>query len=43
MIRGNVDDTASIEDLPEVQLLNLNGWRCLVTHICGMPPKGCAF
>jgi len=23
-----------------VQLLALNGWRILMTHIVGMPPKG---
>jgi predicted phosphodiesterase len=43
IIRGNVDDSASVEDLPEVQVLSVNGWRLLMTHICGMPPKGGAF
>lgn len=29
-----------MEQLPEVQLQTVNGWRILMTHICGMPPKG---
>jgi predicted phosphodiesterase len=38
--RGNVDDGASLEELPEMQVLDVNGWHILMTHICGMPPKG---
>lgn len=38
--RGNVDDGAGLDELPEAQLLTLNGWRILMTHIVGVPPKG---
>jgi hypothetical protein len=23
-----------------MQVLDVNGWHILMTHICGMPPKG---
>lgn len=38
-VRGNVDDCASTDELPEVRIETFNGWRILVTHIVGMPPK----
>ena len=37
--RGNVDDEASWRLYPEVRLLELNEWKVLLLHICGMPPK----
>lgn len=37
---GNVDDTPDCT-LPEELLLSVNGWRVLVTHIVGMPPRTC--
>ena len=38
--RGNVDDTDGCGELPEHAMRHINGWRVLVTHIIGMPPKG---
>ena len=35
-----MDEGASLEELPEMQVLDVNGWHILMTHICGMPPKG---
>lgn len=35
-----MDDCVSSDELPEVQLETFNGWRILMTHIVGMPPKG---
>ena len=38
-VRGNVDEAAPLAVLPEHRLLQLNGWRVLLLHICGLPPK----
>ena len=38
-VRGNVDEAAPLAVLPEHRLLQLNGWRMLLLHICGLPPK----
>ena len=38
-VRGNVDEAAPVAVLPEHRLLQLNGWRVLLLHICGLPPK----
>lgn len=37
--RGNVDVGASPEKYPEFRLIQLAGWRILLLHIAGMPPK----
>lgn len=39
-VRGNVDDSEDALSLPETQLLELGGWKILVLHVYGMPPKG---
>ncbi|KAL3149587.1 hypothetical protein ABBQ32_002359 [Trebouxia sp. C0010 RCD-2024] len=36
-VRGNVDDKAS--HIPELRLLHFGGWKVLLLHIAGMPPK----
>lgn len=39
-VRGNVDDDPEGAELPETAVLEVGGWRVLVTHILGVPPKG---
>ncbi len=36
-VRGNVDEGTAF---PESAMLHIRGWRILVTHIMGVPPKG---
>ena len=37
--RGNVDTGAPTDLFPESRVLVLSGWKVLLLHICGMPPK----
>ena len=36
-VRGNVDEEASMDELPEDKVVILDGWRILITHIAGTP------
>ena len=38
-VRGNVDDSAPLDEYPMARTLELNGWKVLLTHICGFPPS----
>ncbi len=40
MRRGNVDEQAPLDTYPVSRLLTVAGWRILIIHIVGMPPKG---
>lgn len=37
--RGNVDTEAPPELYPATRLVELSGWRVLLLHAAGMPPK----
>lgn len=37
--RGNVDTEAPTDLFPELRVFVLAGWKVLLLHVCGMPPK----
>jgi predicted phosphodiesterase len=39
-VRGNVDDLADAARQPECAIADINGWKVLVHHIVGVPPRG---
>lgn len=38
-VRGNVDENAPLETYPATRIATFAGWKILITHICGHPPK----
>lgn len=38
-VSGNVDEEAPKDLYPALRIMELNGWRILLIHICGYPPN----